>query len=342
MKKRGQTLFFDKPPRVQGAATVVGPKEGLGPFGLDFDKVHQDVRAGENSFERGERRMFLEAAQLAMQKAGVTDREVDFLLAGDLLNQIISSGFVARELNIPYFGLYGACSTFGETVALGAALVDAGFACTVLGITGSHNCGAERQYRYPTEYGVQRPATAQWTATGAGAVVVGLEGDILVRAATIGKVHDLGIKDPFNMGTAMAPAAADTIYQHFRDTGLELKQVDLIATGDLGMVGREANLALLERQGLDIGDRYLDCGVMLYYSHQQVEAGASGCACSAVVTIAHLFKRLREGDLRRILVVPTGALHSPTSYLQGDSIPCIAQAILFEAAKGGETKWAHI
>ncbi|MBS3946891.1 MAG: stage V sporulation protein AD [Dethiobacter sp.] len=331
MKKKGQTLFFETPPRVRGAAAVVGPKEGLGPFGADFDLVYKDVRAGENSFERGERRMFLEAAKLAMDKAGVSDLKVDFLLAGDLLNQIISSGFVARELNIPYLGLYGACSTFGEAVVLGSVLVDGGFARTVLGVTGSHNCGAERQYRYPTEYGVQRPGTAQWTATGAGAVVLGLEGEIMVRAVTVGKVHDLGVKDPFNMGTAMAPAAADTIFQHFQDTGRDVSEVDLIATGDLGMVGKEVNVSLLERQGLDIAGRYLDCGVMLYYSHQKVDAGGSGCGCAAVVTIAHLFKRLREGDLRRILVVPTGALHSPTSYLQGDSIPCIAHAVLFEA-----------
>jgi stage V sporulation protein AD len=249
------------------------------------------------------------------------------------MNQIISSSFAARTLAIPFLGVFGACSTSMESLALASMIVNAGAGKLVLAGTCSHNASAEKQFRYPTEYGSQKPPTAQYTVTGAGAAVVSREGDgPIVTSATIGRVIDMGIKDPFNMGAAMAPAAVDTIQAHLRDLQIEPGYYDLIATGDLSKVGYEIACELFAKHKVPMQQtQYTDCGMMIYdYEKQMVQAGASGCGCSAVVTYGHLLKRMKRGELNRILVVATGALLSPLSFQQGESIPCIAHAVSIE------------
>jgi stage V sporulation protein AD len=272
-----------------------------------------------------------EAADKAVEKAGLQKEQIELFLAGDLLNQIISATFTAKYLQVPYLGMFGACSTSMETLATAAALVEAGYVDYALAACSSHNCTAERQFRYPTEYGGQKKPTAQWTATGAGAAVVGkgLAGP-KIRYATIGKVVDMGLKDPMDMGSAMAPAAADTIASHFKDTGLSPNDYDLIVTGDLARVGYPLCKELLKAQGYNMDGVYQDCGLLIYHEKQQVFAGGSGCASSAIVTYGHIMKRMARKELNRVLVVATGALLSPLSSQQGESIPCIAHAVAFE------------
>jgi stage V sporulation protein AD len=279
--------------------------------------------------------MLEEAVGLAIKKAKLTSGDIDFYLAGDLLNQNISSSFSAKTHQFPFLGVYGACSTSMLSLSLAAVLVDGGYARhTVAGVS-SHNCTAEKQYRYPTEYGGQKPDTAQWTVTGAGACVVGTgRSGPRIRFATIGKVTDLGIKNPLDMGSAMAPAAAETIQTHFADTGQTPKDYDLIVTGDLAAVGLPIARELLSNAGIQIGEHFQDCGLLLYSVKQETFAGGSGCACSAVVTYGHLLKEMRKGKLRRILVVATGALLSPISYQQGEPIPCISHAVAIEMDEG--------
>lgn len=252
------------------------------------------------------------------------------------MNQVITSSFAARTLSAPYLGLFGACSTSMESLALGALIVDSGNAERVLVGTASHNAAAEKQFRYPTEYGSQKPPTAQWTATAAGAAVVTPHKDgICVTAATMGRVVDMGIQDPFNMGAAMAPAAVDTIEAHFRDLRLSVSEYDLILTGDLGRVGHRIAVDLLAKHGLKLPqDRFGDCGLMIYREDQPVQAGASGCGCSASVTYGHVLNQMRKGELRKVLIVATGALLSPISYQQKESIPCIAHAVAIESVGG--------
>jgi stage V sporulation protein AD len=275
-----------------------------------------------------------EAATIAIQRAGLTKENVHFFIGGDLLNQITSTSFAARSLSIPYIGVFGACSTAMESLALAAYIVNSGGARYALAGTSSHNSSAEKQFRYPTEYGSQKPPTAQYTVTGAGAALVAQSGSgPVITSATIGRIVDMGIKDPFNMGAAMAPAAIDTITAHFRDLRRGPDYYDLIVTGDLAKVGYAIACDLIKKHNLPINlDKYQDCGMMMYdYNTQMVQAGASGCACSAVVTYGHLLRRMRQGELKRILVVATGALLSPLSYQQGESIPCIAHAVSIEA-----------
>jgi stage V sporulation protein AD len=328
-----QTFRFDNPVIVTHTSTVVGRKEGQGPLGKDFDLVKQDNMLGEKSFERAEAKMLEEACALALAKGHYTPDQVDILAAGDLLNQIISANYAARTLSIPFFGLYGACSTFAEGLALAAILVDGGYAGRVLTATSSHHDTAERQYRYPTEFGGQRPPTAQWTVTGAGAAIVEASGQgPRLTQATIGSVFDMGIKDPNNMGAAMAPAAASTIEAHFRDTTRTLDDYDAIVTGDLGIVGQRLLKQLLSEKGLTLGDKHWDCGIMIYDKGQDAHSGGSGCGCSACVFCGHIIKKIRSGQLRRILLVATGALHSPCVVQQGESIPGIAHAVVVEYA----------
>lgn len=328
-----QTWAFDPQPVIISAATVVGPEEGKGPLGDSFDVVHEDMKLGQDSWEKAERSLMEEAASLSIEKAGLTKEDIQFFASGDLNNQIISSNFSARTLSIPYLGLFGACSTSMESLALSALLVSSGAAHHVLSGTCSHNSTAERQYRYPTEYGAQKPPTAQYTVTGAGAAVVSNQGaGPRITSATIGKVMDMGISDPLNMGAAMAPAAVDTIQAHFRDMGRAPADYDLIVTGDLSSVGYPIAKDLFEKHGVPIQDtNYNDCGLLVYdIEKQPVQAGGSGCACSAVVTYGHLLKKMQEGQFKRILVVATGALLSPVSYQQGETIPCIAHAVSIE------------
>jgi len=299
LKKIGkQTVRFDKPPSIIATASIVGPKEGEGPLAKYFDTILSDDIYGEKSYEKAECKIAKEAAYKAINKAGIQNEIVDFMLSGDLLNQIITSSFAARDLGIPFLGLYGACSTMSESMSLGAMLVDGGYADNVLCITSSHFSSAERQYRFPLELGSQRSPTAQWTVTGSGAAILSSSGDgPYITHVTVGKVVDLGIKDANNMGAAMAPAAADTIAQHFKDTGFEPKDYDLIATGDLGTLGMELADDLLMKQGYNTKEIYTDCGVLIYdIERQDAHAGGSGCGCSAVVFCGHFYDRLKKAN----------------------------------------------
>lgn len=329
-----QTMRMETPPVILGAAAAAGPTEAAGPLGHSFDVTYPDLMIGQQSFEKAERVMLQDACQLALEKAGITSKppKIDFFLAGDLLNQIITSTFSALPLAVPFLGLYGACSTFCESLSVGAMLIDGGFADTVLCGTASHNATAERQYRYPTEYGGQKKPYAQFTVTAAGAVVLGASGTgPRVTHVTTGKVVDLGIADPFNQGAAMAPAAVDTIAVHLKDTGRSVEYYDLIVTGDLATFGSEMATRLAAERKISLGGRYRDCGAWIFdVEHQAVNAGGSGCGCVASVTCGHLLKEMSQGRIRRMLVVATGALLSPTSFQQGENIPAIAHAIAIE------------
>ncbi|KQN97808.1 stage V sporulation protein AD [Paenibacillus sp. Leaf72] len=337
MLRGKQTWWFEKRPVIIGAATVVGPDEGDGPLAEDFDLVHPELDMQQKSWEKAERLLLEQAADFALQHARIDKEMVQFFVGGDLMNQIISSSFAARSLGVPYLGVFGACSTSMESLSIAAMLVNSGSADYVLAGTCSHNCTAEKQFRYPTEYGSQKPPTAQYTVTGAGAGLVAASGDgPTIECATIGKIVDLGITDPFNMGAAMAPAAVDTIQAHFNDTGRSPKDYDLIVTGDLAGVGHPLANELLLQNGVPMDDTVFgDCGLMVYdVNRQKVQAGGSGCGCSAVVTYGHLLKRLARGELKRILVVATGALLSPLSFQQGESIPGIAHAVAICGKEG--------
>lgn len=339
-KKVGrQTFAFEQPPSILAAASVVGPKEGQGPLGHHFDVVKKSEIFGQKSWERAEAKLLQEAAQLAMDRAKIQTGDVDVFLAGDLLDQITCANMAARELSIPLFGLFAACATLTEGLTLGAMAVDGGFASRVLVGCCSHHETAERLYREPTEHAAQRPPTAQWTVTGAGCFILAGH-DAAGRAAqtapavthaTVGRVVDMGLKNPFELGAAMAPAAADTISRHFEDTGRGPEDYDLIVTGDLSDIGSRVAEDLLSASGVDISDRYADCGEMIYDRKKQgVQAGASGCGCSATVFAGVLLPRMQNGELRRVLLACTGALFSPTTFQQGESIPCIAHAVAVE------------
>ncbi|GED72229.1 stage V sporulation protein AD [Brevibacillus reuszeri] len=333
MRQGHQSWVFATRPVIVGRAAIGGPFEATGPLAEDFDTLHGDLMLGQESWEKAERVLMEEACTKAIEKAGVQKEKIDFLLAGDLMNQIISASFSARTLSIPFLGLFGACSTAMEGLALAALMVDSKAADYVVAATGSHNGAAEKQYRYPTEYGAQKPPTAQWTVTGAGAAVVSGQGKGLrIQAATIGHVVDMGMTDPFNMGAAMAPAALSTIESHFRDLALPHDHYDLIVTGDLGRTGHAILSELLPKHNLHVPlEKYTDCGKLIYGENPNVWSGGSGCGCVATVTYGHLLNRLQAGEWKRILVVATGALLSPISYQQGESIPCIAHAVAIES-----------
>lgn len=328
-----QSWVFPSKPVILSSAAVGGPFEAQGNLANDFDLLYGDIWLQQDSFEKAEKKMLEDACDTAIKKAGIQKGEINFLLAGDLMNQIISSSFSARTVGVPYLGIFGACSTSMEGLALAAQLIDSDAAKYALAGTCSHNATAEKQFRYPTEYGSQKPPTAQWTVTGAGAAVVGPSGTgPRITAATIGRVVDMGITDPFNMGAAMAPAAVDTIEAHFRDLQITADHYDLIATGDLGKVGHAIARDLLAKHGIAVPESKLtDCGLLIYNDEtQDVLAGGSGCACCATVTYGHLLKRLQAGEWKRILVIATGALLSPLSFQQNESIPCVAHAVAIE------------
>lgn len=338
-KKLGkQTFVLQTPPSIAGHANVVGKKEGEGPLREEFDLIGEDNSFGQPSWEKAERTMQKMALNKAMEKARLLTEDLDLLFAGDLLNQCISSGYHARDLAVPFFGLYGACSTMSESLALASMTLDGGFGEWVAAVASSHFCSAERQYRTPLEYGGQRPPTAQWTATAAGAVVLHRTGSgPFVTHVTIGRVMDKGIKDANNMGSAMTWAAYDTISTHFQDTGRDPAYYDLIVTGDLGMLGRTLLTELFRRDGIDMTKNYNDCGCMLFdLERQDVHCGASGCGCSASVLTGYLLNRMERGELNRLLFCATGALHSPTALGQGESIPGICHAVAIENQIGTE------
>ncbi len=326
------TVTLSNEPTILSYAAVAGKKEGQGPLGKQFDAVFEDTRLGQKTWEQAESALQREAITRALDKAGLSPSQLHYLFAGDLLNQNIASTFGLREMNVPLIGQFGACSTMGQTMAMAAIFVDSGAADLCGALTSSHFCTAERQFRYPLEYGGQRAPTSQWTATASGAVVIGRGNGVRIREVCIGRVQDLGVTDMNNMGAAMAPAAADTLAHFFMDTGTGPEDYDCIATGDLGQVGSALVRDLLSRKGYTLDERYTDCGLLLFDREtQDVHAGGSGCGCSASVLCAHFLPKLERGELKNLLFVPTGALMSPTSSQQGESIPGIAHALLFAA-----------
>jgi len=325
----GQTVALSSPPSIIGSASAVGKKEGDGPLGRSFDVICEDSYFGEQTWEKAESAMQKLAFFHALSKAKVTPAHLDYLFAGDLLNQCVASTFGMRDSDVPYYGLFGACSTMAEGLGLAAMMIDGGYADYTCAITSSHFCSAERQFRQPLEYGGQRAPSAQWTATAAGAAILGAQGSgPYVTHVTTGRIRDAGITDVNNMGAAMAKAAYDTLTRHFEDLQISPSHYDLIVTGDLGRVGRGIVLDFFRKDGIDLTPVYDDCGVLLYdQESQDVHAGGSGCGCSAAVLCSWLLDGLRSGRWHRLLFCGTGALMSPTSSGQGESIPGICHAV---------------
>lgn len=335
-KRLGRSTFrTDDPPSALGFAAAGGKKEGEGPLGGEFDLLNTDTSFGEETWEKAESRLQLDAVRKALEKAALSPKEIDLIFAGDLLNQCVGSTYGLRALEIPFLGVYGACSTMAESLCLASLFVDSRLAERAVAVTSSHFCSAERQFRFPLEYGGQRLPTAQWTATAAGAVIVGRGNGPYIREVTVGTITDLGITDMNNMGAAMAPAAASTFATFFKDTGTRPEDYDRIFTGDLGKVGSMLLLELLQEEGYDLSRNHEDCGLLLYSPEQDVHAGGSGCGCSASVLCAHILPRLRKGEYKEVLFAATGALMSPTLVQQGESIPGIAHLIHFSSKKEG-------
>lgn len=332
-KKRGaHSYVLPSRPRIRSYASIAGQKEASGPLGHTFDETFTDDTLGQKSWERAEAKMLERAADLALSKAKVYADGVDVFLGGDLLNQIVSSGYTARQLGIPFLGLYGACSTMAESLLLGAMLIDGGFADTALCATCSHFSTAERQYRFPLELGNQRTPTAQWTVTGAGATLLGRESPLplCIESVTIGSVWDLRQTDANNMGAAMAPAAMQTLKSHLDDLHRIPEDYDLIVTGDLGRVGYDLMKLLCRKEAIELDQRYIDCGCEIFDVSQDVHSGGSGCGCSAVSLNGWLLGRMLKGEIRKMLFLATGALMSPTMSQQGESIPGVAHAVSLE------------
>jgi stage V sporulation protein AD len=332
-KKIGsQTVKLSSPPSINAVYSIVGPKEGEGPLAKYFDVILEDEFWGEKTWEKSESKMIKETVNSCLTKVKLSSQQIDYILAGDLLNQCISSSFGIRETEIPFYGLFGACSTFVESISLGSMLVDGGYADNVICGTSSHFCSAEKQFRFPLELGTQRPPSAQWTVTGSGSVLLSSTGDgPYITHITTGKIVDMGIKDANNMGSAMAPSAVDTLYAHFQDTGRGPSYYDAILTGDLGHFGKDITIEMLDSRGYNIKNNYNDCGVLIFDKEKQdTHAGGSGCACCAVTFCGYLYKKLKSKEIKKILLVATGALMSPTSSQQSESIPGIAHAISIE------------
>lgn len=330
-KIKNQTVFFSNPPKIIGGYSIVGKKEGDGPLGTYFDYVLNDDMFGEETFEHAERKILEHAIFRALDRAGLKSDDIDLILSGDLLNQIITSSFAARHFDRPFIGLYGACSTMTESLSLGSCLVDGGYANKIACATGSHFCTAEKQYRFPLELGNQRPPTSQWTITGAGCTILSSTGKgNKITSATFGRVTDYGISDANNMGAAMAPSAMSTLIAHFEDTKTTPEDYDLIVTGDLGKLGSEILRDLMENKGYKLGNNYCDCGHMIYSSNQKVYQGGSGCGCSATVFNAFINPQITRGLYKKVILMSTGALLSPISSQQGDTIPGIAHAVVVE------------
>jgi stage V sporulation protein AD len=333
---KGHTVQFKNKPKILATGTIAGPKECAGVVGKFVDKALSDDTFGEDTYEKAECKMLTFAVRKAIENGGYTEEDIDLLVSGDLLNQIISASFTARDFDFPFLGVYSACATMAESMALAATLVDGGYIRRAVAATGSHFSSAERQYRYPLELGNTRPPQAQWTVTGAGAFLVGaLEGSkegsaICITGATFGRVVDYGITDVNNMGAAMAPAAADTILTHLQDTGREADDYDLIITGDLGALGSRLLKDLLWEKGVDIEKNHVDCGEIVYNVVEDEFQGGSGAGCSAVVLGSYLYEKLRRGEIARVLFAATGALLSTISSGQGESIPCICHAVSIE------------
>jgi len=329
-----QTIKIAGDVKIINCASIVGRKEGTGPFGSKFDVVLEDGYWGEKSWEKAETKMQKEAIIKAVAKANKSIADINMIFAGDLLNQCIGTSFGIRDLEIPFYGLYGACSTMAESLSLGAMAIDGGFAENVVSGTSSHFCSAERQFRLPLEYGGQKTPTAQLTVTGCGMVVLSNEGSgPYITHITTGKIIDKGIKDAANMGAAMAPAAVDTLLAHFEDTNTPPNSYDAIFTGDLGQLGKDVVADLMKKNGITLNN-YNDCGLMIYDNEKQdAHCGGSGCGCSAAILCGYILPEMAQKRLNKVLFIGTGALMSPTSTLQGESIPSIAHAVVIENTK---------
>lgn len=307
-------------------------KNLIGPLAKYFDKRVDDEFYGESSWEKAESKFIKDTTNLVLSKSGITNKDIDFCFAGDLLNQCISSTFGLREINIPFFGIFGACSTFAEALILGSMSIDGNFANNVLCAVSSHFCSAEKQFRFPLELGNQRPPTSQWTVTGSGACILSKEGTgPYITHITPGKIVDMGIKDANNMGSAMAPAAIDTLIAHLTDTSRSPDYYDAIITGDLGYIGRDIVLEIANSKGYNLKNNYNDCGILIFDKNKQdTHSGGSGCACSATVFSGYLYKELKNKRLKKLLLITTGALTNSTTSQQGESIPGIAHAVSIE------------
>lgn len=327
------TLEIENDVRILNNAAIVGHKEAEGPLAKYFDKTYSDDKFGESSWEKAESFLQKSAVELALKKADIDASSINYIFAGDLLNQCISSTFGLRALGIPFLGQYGACSTMAQTISMASVFADSFAADRCVAVTSSHFCSAERQFRFPLEYGGQRTPTAQWTVTGSGAAIIQRGGSgVKIKRITIGRITDMGIKDANNMGAAMAPAAAQTILDYFSDTKEKPQNFDLILTGDLGMVGKTLLLELLEKEGLQISRQHNDCGLMIFdINSQDVHAGGSGCGCSGSVFCSYVLQKMNNSELKRVLFIATGALMSPTSAQQGESIPGVAHLIELES-----------
>lgn len=333
------SIRLEKPVYILNSASIVGTKEGQGPLGLLFDKTGQDDMFGCKTWEEAECTLQKEAVGLALEKAGLRPEDISYIFAGDLLGQSMATSFGISSYQIPLLGVYGACSTCGESLTLGAMSIAGGFADRVVCVTSSHFASAEKEFRFPLDYGSQRPLSATWTVTGSGAFVLtegpeggGRKARARISAMTVGKVVDYGLKDSMNMGACMAPAAASTLEQHFTDFAGQPEDYDKIITGDLGKVGQRVLIDLLRKKGIDISDQHMDCGIEIFDGQSQdTHAGGSGCGCSAVTLSAYILKQLEEGNWKKVLFMPTGALLSKTSFNEGMSVPGIAHAVVIEA-----------
>lgn len=328
------TFITDNPPVIKSCAAIVGSKEGDGPLGRYFDKVYQDPYFGQKSWEKAEGELIRLTVLEAIEKASLKKDDINFLLAGDLINQCTTTSYGLRDLEIPLLCVYGACSTMSESLLIASLMTDSGIGGNVVAATSSHFCSAERQFRFPLSYGAVRTPTAQWTCTASGAAVIqpggSYDGEAMacVKAATIGKIVDMGVTDANNMGAAMAPAAAYVIKTHLRDRGMSPEDFDLIVTGDLGRVGGMLLIELLAADGIEIAPRYKDCGTLIFdFDTQDVKAGGSGCGCSASVLCGYILKKIKSGEYKNVLFCATGALMSPTMSQQGESIPAISHAV---------------
>lgn len=332
------SIKLSKPVYIISGSSIVGTKEGEGPLGNLFDMVGQDDMFGCSTWEEAESNLQKDAVYLALEKAGVKPENVSFIFAGDLLGQSIATSFGIASYKIPLLGVYGACSTCGESLTVGAMCIAGGFADKVVCVTSSHFASAEKEFRFPLGYGNQRPLSATWTVTGSGAFVLSSAADgketecmakALIEGMTVGKIMDYGLKDSMNMGACMAPAAADTIARHFLDWNSQPEDYDKIITGDLGSVGQKVLFELLREKDYDISQNHMDCGIEIFDAGtQDTHAGGSGCGCSAVTLSAYILKQLSEGHWKRVLFVPTGALLSKTSFNEGQSVPGIAHALV--------------
>lgn len=340
-----QSLQFSNQPAIIGCASIAGKKEGEGPLGAFFNVVEEDPMFGQKTWEEAESKMLGMAVDVAIHNAGLKKSDIRYLVGGDLLGQLIATSFGIENFEIPLLGVYGACSTMGESIVVASMIIDGGFADKTLAITSSHFAGAEKQFRFPLAYGSQRPKAATWTVTGSGAVILGQEPEkdsefakqfspvmIKVKGVTIGKIVDYGLKDSLNMGACMAPAACETIAQNLKDFKIQPDYYDRIITGDLGVVGKDILIDLLKQKGYDISSNHMDCGIEIFDSEaQDTHAGGSGCGCSAITLTGYILQKLRKQDWNRVLFVPTGALLSTVSYNEGQSVPGIAHAVMLES-----------